>query len=291
VPLASPLASVIDFRYLPAARAGARQEPDMSKAAVQLSVLSLALALSLAACAKEAPAAASQPAPAAPAGDKKVTPPTAIPNPPVAGQPAAQPTPAAAPATPTDPNLLDPSKAKEQAPATFKVKYHTTKGDITVAVTRDWSPNGADRLYNLVKIGYYKDIAYFRVVPGFMAQFGIHGDPAVNKVWRTATLPDDPVKQSNKKGFLTFAKTGAPNSRSVQFFLNLVDNANLDGMGFAPIGQIVEGLDVLEKINSEYGEGAPRGRGPDQGRVQQEGNAYLKKDFPRMDYIVSAEIL
>jgi len=278
--LRAPLASIIEFGYLPAARARWRQEPAMSNAVRPVSIAGLALALIAAACAKEAPAPASHP-PAAPAAEHKApapaAAPTAIPNPPVAA--------------PTDPKLLDPQSAKAQAPATYKVKYHTTKGDITVAVTREWSPNGADRLYTLVKLGYYKDIAYFRVVPGFMAQFGIHGDPAVNKVWRTATLPDDPVKQSNKKGFLTFAKTGAPNSRSVQFFLNLVDNPNLDGMGFAPIGQIVEGLDVLEKLNGEYGEGAPRGRGPDQGRVQSEGNAYLKKDFPRMDYIQSAEIL
>ena len=179
-----------------------------------------------------------------------------------------------------------------KAPEKFSVRFKTTKGDITLQVTRAWSPLGADRFFNLVKIGYFKDIAFFRAVPNFMAQFGIHGDPAVNNVWRDASIPDDPpAGQSNKKYFLTFAKKGIPNSRSVQFFVNFKDNAMLDTMGFTPIGEVTEGKENFDKINTQYGEGAPRGMGPDQMRVQTEGNAYLKKDFPALDYILSAEVL
>lgn len=253
--------------------------------------------------AAEAPAEAPKPAPApeAPA-------PAAAPA--AAASPTVAPGPAPAPAAPSDakpegagadaakpadsagtnPALLDPSKATEKAPDKFKVKFKTTKGDIVVEVKKELSPLGADRFYNMVKMGYFKDIAFFRVVPGFMAQFGIHGDPAVNRVWKDLGIQDEPVKGSNKRGTLTFAKKGMPNSRSVQFFLNLVDNPNLDGMGFAPFGQIVKGLDVLDKINGEYGEGAPRGRGPDQMRLQAQGNSYLKGEYKNLDYIQSAEI-
>jgi len=159
-----------------------------------------------------------------------------------------------------------------------------------VQVTRDWAPNGADRFYNLVKNGYYKDIAFFRVVAGFMAQFGIHGDPKLNTVWRDASIPDDPVKSSNTRGRITFATRG-PNTRTVQLFINLADNARLDGMGFAPFGEVVAGMDIVDALYNGYGEGAPRGRGPDQGRLQGEGNAYLKADFGQLDYLVSADIL
>jgi len=191
-------------------------------------------------------------------------------------------------ATATD--FTDPSKLTEKAPETFKAQFDTTKGKFTVEVTRAHSPNGVDRFYNLVRSGFFKDIAFFRVIPGFMCQFGIHGDPKVAAAWRAATIPDDPVKSGNARGAITFAKTGAPNSRSTQFFINFGDNKNLDGMGFASFGK-VEGMDVVDKINGEYGEGAPRGRGPDQGRIQAEGNAFLKKDFPNLDYIKSASIL
>ena len=188
-------------------------------------------------------------------------------------------------------DLTDPSKLKEKAPETFKAQFDTTKGKFTVEVTRALAPNGADRFYNLVRSGFFKDIAFFRVIGGFMCQFGIHGDPKVAAAWRTATIPDDPVKSGNARGAITFAKTGAPNSRSTQFFINFGDNKNLDGMGFASFGKVTEGMDVVDKINAEYGEGAPRGRGPEQGRIQAEGNAYLKKDFPNMDYIKSVTIL
>lgn len=192
--------------------------------------------------------------------------------------------PAAAPA------FADPAKLTEKAPDTFKAEFDTTKGKFTVEVTRSLSPNGADRFYNLVKSGYFKDIAFFRVIKGFMCQFGIHGDPAISAKWRSANIQDDPVKGSNTRGTITFATAG-PNTRSTQFFINFADNANLDGMGFSPFGKVSQGMDVVDKINNEYGEGAPRGRGPDQGRIQGQGNAYLKKDFPNLDYINSVTIV
>lgn len=199
---------------------------------------------------------------------------------------------AAAPGAVNEAALKDPKLANEKAPDEFKVKFDTTKGSITIAVHKAWSPLGADRFYNLVKIGYFQDLAFFRAIPEFMAQFGIHGDPAVNNVWREASINDDPsANQSNKKYTVTFAKKGSPNSRSVQFFINFKDNSMLDQMGFTPFGEVVEGMDVVDRINTEYGEGEPGGRGPNQMRVQTEGNAYLKKDFPNLDYIKSATVL
>ena len=197
-------------------------------------------------------------------------------------QPAATPPPA--------PSFADPAHLTDKAPDTFKAQFVTTKGKFTVAVTRAWAPNGADRFYNLVRSGYFKGLAFFRVIPGFMCQFGIHGDPAVSAKWRDANITDDPVKESNSRGAITFATAG-PNTRTTQLFINFGDNNNLDGLGFAPFGKVVEGMDVVDKINSEYGEGAPNGRGPAQDRIQFEGNAYLKKDFPNLDYIKSASIL
>ena len=188
------------------------------------------------------------------------------------------------------PGFADPAKLTEKAPDTFKAEFDTTKGKFTVEVTRALSPNGADRFYNLVRSGYFKDLAFFRVIPGFMCQFGIPGDPAVAAKWRQANITDDPVKGSNTRGAITFATAG-PGTRTTQLFINFADNANLDGMGFSPFGKVSEGMDVVDKINGEYGEGAPGGRGPNQGRVQQEGNAYLKKSFPNLDYIKTATIL
>jgi peptidyl-prolyl cis-trans isomerase A (cyclophilin A) len=190
----------------------------------------------------------------------------------------------------TSPGFTDPAKLTEQAPETFKAQFDTTKGKFTIKVTRSLSPNGADRFYNLVRSGYFKDIAFFRVIPGFMCQFGVHGDPNVSAKWREAAIADDPVKGSNTRGTITFATAG-PNTRTTQLFINFADNINLDGMGFSPFGKVTEGMDVVDKINGEYGEGAPRGRGPNQGRVQGEGNTYLKKDFPNLDYIKSATIV
>ena len=186
--------------------------------------------------------------------------------------------------------LLKPAGLTEKAPDTFKVNFDTSAGAFVVEVNRAWAPNGADRFYNLVQSGYFKDIALFRVIPGFMCQFGIHGDPAVAAKWRDAKISDDPVKTSNARGAITFATAG-PNTRTTQLFINFGNNGGLDGQGFSPFGKVVEGMDVVDKINSEYGEGAPRGNGPHQGRVQGEGNAYLKKEFPNLDYIKSASVL
>ena len=186
--------------------------------------------------------------------------------------------------------LKNPDKATEKAPETFKVKFATTKGSFTLEVNRAWSPLGADRFYNLVKTGFFTDLAFFRVIEGFMVQFGIHGDPAVAAAWRGARIKDDPVVESNKKGYISYAMAG-PDTRTTQFFINYGDNTRLDGMGFSPFGKVTEGMDVVESIYSGYGEGAPSGMGPDQGGVQMKGNAYLKKDFPKMDYILSAQLL
>jgi peptidyl-prolyl cis-trans isomerase A (cyclophilin A) len=186
-------------------------------------------------------------------------------------------------------SLSNPAALREQAPATYKVRFDTTKGVFVVQVNRAWAPNGADRFYNLVKNGFYDNVRFFRVISGFMVQFGIHGDPKLSAPWREARIPDDRVSQSNKRGFITFATAG-PNTRTTQVFINFADNAGLDSQGFSPFGQVVQGMDVIDKLNAEYGEGAPRGRGPDQGRLQQEGNAYLQKDYPRMDFIRKATI-
>ncbi|PIR18699.1 MAG: peptidylprolyl isomerase [Elusimicrobia bacterium CG11_big_fil_rev_8_21_14_0_20_64_6] len=190
------------------------------------------------------------------------------------------------PTAAANPALLSPELANEKAPEVFKVKLATTKGDMILEVTRAWSPNGADRFYNLVKIGYYDDTAFFRIVNGFMAQIGIHGDPAVNAKWHPATIQDDPsAGQTNKPGYVTFAKTGAPNSRTTQFFINYGNNSFLDNQGFTPFGKVVDGSPVLGALNLEYGES------PDQGAIQSQGNAYLKSSFPRLDYIKTARIV
>lgn len=178
----------------------------------------------------------------------------------------------------------DPSTLKETAPDTFQAQFDTTKGKFTVKVTRSLAPIGADRFYNMVRSGFFKDIAFFRVVPGFMCQFGIHSDPAVSAKWRAASITDDPVKGSNKRGTITFATAG-PNTRTTQLFINFVDNTSLDGAGFAPFGEVVEGMAVVDKINAQYGET------PNQNHIQMEGNAYLKKDFPNLDYIKSVTIV
>jgi len=180
--------------------------------------------------------------------------------------------------------LQKPAELNEQAPATFRANLDTSKGAIVITVHRDWAPVGADRFYNLVKNGFYDDVRFFRVIPGFMAQFGIHGNPAVAAAWRPAQIKDDPVKQTNKRGYVTFATAG-PNTRTTQLFINFKDNPGLDGRGFAPFGTVVSGMEVVDKINAEYGEQ------PNQGRIQMEGNAYLNKEFPRLDYIKRAALV
>jgi len=255
------------------------------------SIALLALLLPVAACDKtaeptppESTAKAAAPATTAPA----IPPPT----------PAAAPTsPGAAPAAAgplagaVHPELLDPSKLTAKAPAQFQAKFTTTKGDFVIEVHRDWSPNGADRFYNLVKAGFYDDVRFFRAVSGFMVQWGISGDPAVSAKWQTANIDDDPVKQSNKRGYVTFAKTGAPNSRSTQLFISFGDNSRLDSGGFAPFGQVTKGMDVVDSLYTGYGEGAPGGQGPNQGLIQSKGNAYLDGSFPKLDGIKHAEIV
>ncbi len=186
--------------------------------------------------------------------------------------------------------LKNPAALTERAPDSYKVKFDTSAGAFVIEVQRAWAPLGADRFYNLVKAGFYNDCRFFRVIQGFMVQFGIHGDPAVMNTWRGARIGVDPVKQSNKRGYITYAMGGSPDTRTTQVFINFSDNANLDGMGFAPFGKVVSGMDIVDKIYSGYGEGAPRGQGPEQSRIQAEGNAYLLKSFPKMDYIKAATI-
>ena len=185
--------------------------------------------------------------------------------------------------------LLNPAALNEQAPPVYKAKFDTSKGTFVVEVHRDWAPIGADRFYNLVKNGFYDDDRFFRVVEGFMVQFGISGNPQVSAQWENANLKDDPVTQSNKPGMITFATRG-PNTRTTQVFINYNDNARLDTMGFAPFGQVTTGMDVVQSLYGGYGEGAPRGAGPSQPRMQADGNAYLASQFPKLDYITKATI-
>lgn len=190
-------------------------------------------------------------------------------------------------AAPANPPSTVPNDA---APATFRARFETTAGDFVIEVQRDWAPLGADRFYNLVKSGYYDGVRFFRVISGFMAQFGIHGDPRVSAVWSERRIPDDPVRESNTRGLVSFATAG-PNTRTTQLFINYANNRGLDGMGFAPFGRVVEGMEVVDRLFAAYGEGAPRGRGPDQGRIQAEGNAYLEREFPKLDSVTRATIV
>ncbi len=208
--------------------------------------------------------------------------PAPSPSPSPVPTPAAAASPAAPPAR--QPALLDPSKATSQAPAAFRVRFDTTRGAFVVAVTRAWAPLGADRFYNLAKAGFFDGAGFFRVVPGFVVQFGLNGDPRVNAAWQAARIADDPVRQTNGRGRVSFAMAG-PNTRTTQLFVNLGDNKRLDGMGFAPFGEVVSGMGVVAAIYAGYGEL------PDQGRVTSEGDAYLRQGFPRLDFIRKAEVL
>jgi len=173
--------------------------------------------------------------------------------------------------------------ANETAPATYRVNFDTSRGGFVVEINREQAPNGADRLYNLVKSKFFDGARFYRVVPGFMVQWGAPADPAMAKAW-DVTIPDDPVKESNTKGTISFAATSQPNSRSTHMFINYGDNARLDGMGFAPVGKVVSGMEVVEQIYSGDGER------PDQMRMKEEGNKYLEKEFPNLDYIKTARI-
>src|SRR5215470_15472278 len=242
-------------------------------------------AVLFAGCKSKEPASEPRPAEAA-----KVETPVPAPTPaPTDTKPAE---PAAAPAEKATPtakpgNLLKPETLKEKAPDEYEVKFKTTRGDFTVQVTRAWSPLGADRFYNLVKGHFYDNTAFFRVVPGFVVQFGIAEKPTVSAAWKHTDITDDPVTQTNKRGALRFATAG-PNTRTTQVFINLKDNARLDGMGFSPFA-VVEGngMNVVDMLYDQYGDNA----GPDQDKIEKQGNPYLKKGWPKLDYIVSATLV
>src|SRR6059036_1914958 len=185
-------------------------------------------------------------------------------------------------------NPSDPGFA-QQAPDSFRAQFSTTKGDFVIAVHRAWAPLGADRFYNLVRSGYYDGLRFFRVIPGFMAQFGLHADTAVTSAWRERRIPDDPMRRSNQRGMVTFATAG-PGTRTTQIFINYRDNDRLDASGFAPFGEVVVGMDVVDKLYGGYGEGAPQGRGPDQMRIHIEGEKYLARQFPKLDKITKATV-
>ena len=186
--------------------------------------------------------------------------------------------------------MMDPTgeQATQTAPDEFKVRFETSAGAFVIDVTRDWSPRGADRFYSLIRIGFYDDQRFFRVLPNFVVQWGMSGDPEVTAAWQTARIKDDPVKESNVPGTITFAKTNAPNSRTTQLFINLGDNsANLDGQGFAPFGRVVEGMEVVGSFNAEYGSTPST----NQATIAERGNEFLNKNFPNLDYIVTAKIV
>ena len=188
-------------------------------------------------------------------------------------------------ATPPVPTVKGEGAASGVPDETFQVKLETTKGNIVIEVHPAWAPNGAAHFRELVEAGFYTNCAFFRVMPGFMCQAGMSGDPEINARWSERTIPDDPVIESNQPGYVTFGKTGAPNSRSTHIFINYGDNSFLDNQTFAPFGKVIEGMKVATLINSQYGER------PDQGRMKYEGNAYLKENFPGLDYIISASII
>jgi len=196
----------------------------------------------------------------------------------IAGVPAA--------AQSAKPSLKDPSTLNERAPDIYRARFETSQGAIVIEAHRDWAPNAADRFYNLVKNGFYDNARFFRVLSGFMAQFGLNADPEVQRAWTVAGLADEPTKQSNTRGFVSFARESSPNSRYTMVFINYKDNSYLDPEGFAPFGQVVSGMEVAEKLYSGYG----RTNVPDQRRIVSEGNAYLAAEYPKLDFIRRAGI-
>jgi peptidyl-prolyl cis-trans isomerase A (cyclophilin A) len=176
----------------------------------------------------------------------------------------------------------------EKTPDVFQAVFDTSRGQVAIEVHRDWAPVGVDHFYSLIRTGYYDGVRFFRVTHNYV-QFGISGDPSTNGLWATAYLPDDPVKQSNVKGTLSFAHLGK-NTRTTQLFFNMKDNKDLDKQGFAPLGKVVTGMDVVERFFSAYGDMAPRGQGPDPSKIEVQGNTYLDAKFPRLDYIKKATI-
>jgi len=218
------------------------------------------------------------------------------PETPAPATPAAQPeatanAPAETPRKGFDRALLRPAPLKDTAPETYQVKFTTTRGEFTVTVHRAWAPNGADRFYNLVKHHFFDSASFFRVHPGFIVQFGISAYPQVSAAWTNATIKDDPVKESNKMDFVTFATAG-PNTRTTQLFINLVDNSRLDKSGFAPFGKVTEGHNVVEMLYDSYGE-IPEmgGSGPSPGKIEAEGKPYLDQNFPKLDSIKTTTLI
>jgi peptidyl-prolyl cis-trans isomerase A (cyclophilin A) len=217
------------------------------------------------------------------------TPPPAKKPAPAAKAPAAK-APGAKKSTPFDPALLHPETLRAKAPETYDVKFVTSAGDFTVKVTRAWAPNGADRFYNLVRHHFYDGVAFFRVLPGFMAQFGLSPYPEISHAWEQANIKDDRVVQSNVRGYITYAMAG-PNTRTTQVFINYGNNQRLDRDGFAAFGQVTDGMEVVDKLYGGYGEGAPGGHGPDQGLIGTRGRTYLEQNFPHLDTIKSATLV
>jgi peptidyl-prolyl cis-trans isomerase A (cyclophilin A) len=193
-------------------------------------------------------------------------------------------------ASPYERVLLRPALLTAKAPATYEARFITTKGDFTIKVTREWAPLGADRFYNLVRHHYYDNAAFFRVLKGFVVQWGISAYPPVTAAWEHAPIKDDPVVQSNLRGYVTYAMAG-PNTRTTQVFINLVDNKRLDGMGFSAFGQVTEGMEVVESLYSDYGEGAPDGHGPAQDQIEKLGKSYLDKGFPNLDSVKATRLI
>jgi peptidyl-prolyl cis-trans isomerase A (cyclophilin A) len=186
---------------------------------------------------------------------------------------------------------MNPAALKAKAPDDFKAQFTTTKGDFVVEVHRDWAPNGADRFYNLVKNGFYDGVVFYRVVPNFMVQFGINGNTKIDAAWAHANIRDDAVKQGNKRGRVTYAMAG-PNTRTTELFINFKDNSFLDSQGFPAFGEVVEGMDVVDKIYGGYGDMQEmHGHGPSPSKIHAEGNAYLTKNFSQLDSIKTAKIL
>ena len=186
--------------------------------------------------------------------------------------------------------LMRPAELAETAPDVYRARFQTNEGVFVVEVNRAWAPNGADRFYVLVKNGFFDGVRFFRVIEDFVAQFGMHADPYVTAAWANYAIPDDPVTRSNLRGALTFATSG-PNARTTQVFINVRDNTNLDAMGFPPVGQVVEGMEVVDALHSGYGDGPPNGTGPIQQNIRASGNAYLTESFPELDYVEQATIV
>src|SRR5260221_1548083 len=247
----------------------------------------------LSGCKKEQPAEArppEQPKAEAPAPPKAETPAPAASAP---GTPASAPAAASAPSPAPTPKpgfdraLLRAALLKDKAPDTFQVKFTTTRGDFTVTVHRDWAPIGADRFYNLVKHHFYDNASFFRVVPGFVVQFGLSAYPPISAAWDQANIHDEPVTQSNKRGYLTYAKTNSPNTRSTQIFINLKDNPGLDRQGFSPFGVVDgKGMNIVEMLYDQYGD-----NGPEQDQISKLGKPYIDKGWPKLDSIKTATIV